>query len=67
MQIPTPTTEAEMLDTLPNDPDRLKAYIAILATQIGWTVVNNWLTANMLREAENALLDIQAKATTSRL
>ncbi len=67
MLIPTPTTEAEILEHLPNDPDRLKAYIGTLATQIGWTVVNNWLTAAMLREAENALLDIQTKATTSRL
>ncbi len=67
MQIPTPTTEAEMLEDLPNDPDRLKAYIGILATQIGWLAVTNWLTANMLRETENALLDIQTKAATSRL
>jgi hypothetical protein len=67
MPIPTPTTEADMLEHLPNDSDRLKKYISVLATQIGWTVVNNWLTTEMLREAENAILDVQAKATTSRL
>lgn len=61
-----PVIYAEMED-LPNDVETLKDYIITMFGVVGSLTLENAVLRQQLHEAENALCNVQAAATTSRL
>ncbi len=61
-----PLTYSELND-LPNNVETLQNYIILLYGVIGSLTLDNTVLRQQLHEAENALLNVQNTATTSRL
>lgn len=61
-----PLLYSEICD-LPNNVQTLQNYIILLYGVIGSLTLDNAILRQQLHEAENALLNIQNTATTSRL
>ena len=62
----TPVLYSEIGD-LPNNVDTLQKYIILLYVVIGSLTLDNAILKQQLHEAESALCDVQAAATTSRI